>query len=147
VSTGSGTDTGLDDGLAMQMLETRDPVDAVIDFYSKRMLPADDRFKPTRTDDQQDGHRVVRLSLPQPDGGLQTVEAREDAGKTTIQLLDMKGRSSKQVPTSIPGVDPLTPTTPGTGPGSTRATTTIPRDPSISGPPIDIPPQPPLRGR
>jgi len=112
VSTGTGLDPALDDGLTMEMLETRDSVDTVIAFYTQHMVPANDRLKPSRTEDRLDGRRVVRLSLPEPDGGLQTVEAREEPGKTSIQLLNMKGKRSREVPASIPGVDPLAPSSP-----------------------------------
>jgi hypothetical protein len=143
VGNASDALAGLDDGLSMEMRETRDPVDVVIDFYSKRMVSADDRFKPTRTEDRLDGRRVVRLSLPQPDGGLQTVEAREDAGKTTIQLLNMRGKTSRGIPNSIPGVDPLSPTSARPGPRVRTLDSAPPLDPSISGPPVDIPQQRP----
>jgi hypothetical protein len=146
ISTGSVDNLGLDDGLTMEMLETRDPVDAVISFYSQRMIPVDARLRPTRTEDRLDGNRVVRLSLPRPDGGLQTVEAREEPGKTTIQLLNMKGKSSREVPASIPGLGPLPPASPGSGTSSRRGHTGVPPD-LASPPPIDIPSQSGPSGR
>jgi hypothetical protein len=110
ITLGAGDAAALDSGLAMALIETRDPVDTVISYYRDRIKSPDARLAPTVTEEQRDGHRVVRLSAPQTDGGLQTVEAREEGGKTTIQLMNLKGTGDGStpahgpVPSSIPGV-------------------------------------------
>jgi hypothetical protein len=104
VGGNAGLQEGLNAGLAMSLMETRDSVDAVIAFYKDRLSKPGSRLEPTKTEDRLDGRRVVRLSVPQEDGGLQTVEARDDVGKTTIQLMNMAGQAHGAVPSTIPGV-------------------------------------------
>jgi hypothetical protein len=111
VKLGSRQSEGLGDGLAMSMLETGDSVDAVISFYSERLKTPGSHLQPDRTEDRLDGRRVVRLTVPRDDGGLMTVEARDEPGKTTIQLMNMKGTPRGAVPPGIPGI----PGIPGSG--------------------------------
>ena len=104
VNMGPGDAAGLGDGLSMALLETHDPVDAVISFYDQKLRVPGSKVPPNRTEDRLDGHRVVRLSAPRDDGGLQTVEARDEAGKTTVQLMNMKGTPGAVIPPRIPGM-------------------------------------------
>ncbi len=147
IGAGPSNETGLEDGLTMEMLETGDSVDAVINYYAQHMISSDERLKPTRTEDRLDGRRVVRLSLAQTDGGLQTVEAREEPGKTSIQLLNLKGRTSKAIPDSIPGLSPDPHAPSQSRDGSAGSHTAIPGDLSTPNQPIDIPLQPRAPGR
>lgn len=106
MSTGPGDNSWVGEGLSMALLETRDSVDSVIDFYTQKLNETRGPLPPTKTEDRLDGHRVVRLSASREGGGLQTVEAREDNGKTTIQLMNMKAGPHAAVPATIPGVVP-----------------------------------------
>jgi len=103
MNAGQGSGSLLGDGLSMALLETGDSVDAVIAFYAVRLKSPDRRLATTRTEEKLDGRRVVRLSAPLENGGLQTVEARDEGGKTTVELMRMAGKPGG-VPPSIPGV-------------------------------------------
>jgi hypothetical protein len=119
VKMGPGRSAGLGDGLVLSLLETQDSVDAVIAFYSEKLKTPESQLQPTRTEDRIDGRRVVRLSVPREDGGLLTVEARDEPGKTTIQLMNMKGKPGGAVPPRIPGVPEPAPSRDLTAPPDT----------------------------
>ena len=92
-TAGATTLTNTGDGVAMTLLETKDGVDSVINFYKGR-LGADrsglSGSAPIINEEVREGKRVVRLTKPLSSGGLQTVEARQFENKTIIELMNIQ---------------------------------------------------------
>lgn len=102
------------------MLETTDPVSAVIDFYDQKLARTEPdpnhpgrqiTHFPSRTERKQDGIKVVTLTDTRSNGVLYAVEARRDAGKTLIELMDIAGQHD--IPGSIPSGAPQSTATTG----------------------------------
>ena len=88
----------------MELLETTDRMETVLAFYQENLKASAAKIAPSTTEEKRDGRRVVRLSMPRDDGGLQTVEVSEDTGKTTIQLMNVNStKSAPLVPPSTRG--------------------------------------------
>ena len=81
------------DGIAMMLLETQDSVDKVMDFYKNQLsvkLGAGPAHKVSFKEENRNGKRTLRLTKPFPSGGLQSVEAKEEDGKTIIELMNLQ---------------------------------------------------------
>ncbi len=81
------------DGIAMLLLETQDSVDKVMDFYKNQLsvkLGAGSADKVSFKEENRNGKRTLRLTKPFPSGGLQSVEAKEEDGKTIIELMNLQ---------------------------------------------------------
>lgn len=81
------------DGIAMMLLETQDSVDKVMLYY-KAQLNSNSTGNPanqlTVKEENRNGKRTLRLTKPFPTGGLQSVEAKEEEGKTIIELMNLQ---------------------------------------------------------
>ena len=81
------------DGIAMMLLETQDSVDKVMDFYKNQLsvkLGTGSADKVSFKEENRNGKRTLRLTKPFPSGGLQSVEAKEEDGKTIIELMNLQ---------------------------------------------------------
>jgi hypothetical protein len=110
-------------GMALARLQTPDSVDSVIAFYKAKLVQTDSHGQATPStpsEEKQDGKRKVVLVGNDAEGNIQMVEAREEEGKTAIELMTTQ---TKSVLASIPGANKAEETSspaslPATGPPS-----------------------------
>ncbi|MDW8206492.1 MAG: hypothetical protein RMJ43_01550 [Chloroherpetonaceae bacterium] len=72
------------EGMLTVILETTDPMDRVVDFYAKRMPAAD------RTEQEEQGKRVVNLSELYDGNGVRMVSITQEAERTRITLQNVR---------------------------------------------------------
>ena len=92
-------------GSGMAQLQTPDSVDSVIAFYKSKIMQTDAQGKSTPstpTEEKQDGKRKVTLVGNDAEGNTQMVEAREEDGKTAIELMSTR---TKALPSNLPGAN------------------------------------------
>ncbi len=85
--------SNMGDGIAMTLLETQDSVDKVMDFYKIQLNSAAGGGSGNAVSVKEvnrNGKRTLRLTKPLPSGGLQSVGAKEEDGKTIIELMNLQ---------------------------------------------------------
>lgn len=90
------------DGLTWIVLETKDPMDKVAEFYSKAAPACSERVQQdclTSHQSVSDGLKVVSLSMPRGANGLESVEIKSVKGMTQIFMMTMPEAQ-------VPGPDP-----------------------------------------
>jgi hypothetical protein len=96
------------------MLETPDAPEKVAAFYKEKMPKAD------RTDDQQEGKPIIRLSEEYGGNGIRMVEISEAGGKTRITLQNVRPTKTQEdlsLPNPPGGIG-----TPGINPAGSSST-------------------------
>ena len=103
-------------GMAIARLQTNDSVDSVIAFYKSKIVQTNLHGAPTPatpSEEKQAGKRKVVLIGNDAAGNTQMVEAREEEGKTAIELMTTKIKLPESIPdanksgeTSVPASSP-----------------------------------------